>query len=56
MTRKFFLPTVVLHLGIIFRLIEHEAYCEGCHFLWNLPKDESPLPQKTRGARTSFCK
>jgi len=46
MTRKFFLPTVLLHLGIIFRVIEHEAYCESCHFLWNLPKDESRLPQK----------
>jgi hypothetical protein len=46
MTRKFFLPTVLLHLGIIFRVIEHEAYCESCHFLWNLQKDVSPLPQK----------
>ena len=46
MTRKFFLPTVLLHLGIIFRVIEHEAYCESCHFLWNLQKDESPQPQK----------
>jgi hypothetical protein len=36
MTRKFFLPTVLLHLGIIFRLVEHEAYCESCHCLWNL--------------------
>ena len=46
MTRKFFLPTVLLHLGIIFRVIEHECYCESCHFLWNLQKDESPQPQK----------
>jgi len=41
MTRKFFLPTLLLHLGIIFRIIEHEAYCERCHHTWNLPKTES---------------
>ena len=39
MTRKFILPTVILHLGIIFRVIEHECYCEHCHYIWNLPKD-----------------
>jgi len=39
MTRRFFLPTVALHLGIIFRIIEHESYCENCHFTWNLSKD-----------------
>lgn len=38
MTRKFFLPTVLLHLGIIFRVIEHQCYCEHCHEMWNLPK------------------
>jgi hypothetical protein len=37
MTRKFVLPTVLLHLGIIFRVIQHEAYCENCHHIWNLP-------------------
>jgi len=37
MTRKFFLPTLLLHLGIIFRVIEHECYCENCHYIWNLP-------------------
>jgi hypothetical protein len=40
MTRKFLLPTVVLHLGIIFRVINHEAYCEHCHYIWNLPGPE----------------
>ena len=39
MTRRFFLPTVLLHLGIIFRVIEHECYCENCHLTWNLSKD-----------------
>ena len=39
MTRKFILPTVMLHVGIIFRVIEHECYCEHCHHVWNLPKD-----------------
>lgn len=42
MTRKFFLPTVLLHLGIIFRIIDHEAYCEHCHHTWNLSKIKSP--------------
>lgn len=40
MTRKFIIPTILLHLGIIFRFIEHECYCEHCHFTWNLPQDE----------------
>jgi len=37
MTRKFLLPTLFLHLGIIFRLIKHQAYCETCHNVWTLP-------------------
>jgi hypothetical protein len=37
MTRKFFTPTVLLHLGIIFHVIEHECFCEHCHYLWILP-------------------
>jgi hypothetical protein len=53
MTRKFFLPTLVLHLGIIFRLIEHEAYCENCHCLWNLPKNGSPARVR-RAPRKQF--
>lgn len=39
MTRKFFLPTIALHLGIIFRIIGHECYCENCHMTWNLEQD-----------------
>jgi len=39
MTRKFLLPTVLLHLGIIFRIVEHECYCEHCHYIWNLPAE-----------------
>ena len=46
MTRKFLLPTLLLHLGIIFRVIMHQAYCESCHWLWSLPKSGSPLPLK----------
>lgn len=38
MTRKFMLPTVLLHLGIILRIIEHQCYCEHCHEMWNLPR------------------
>ena len=39
MTRRFVLPTILLHLGIIFRVIEHACYCESCHHMWNLPAD-----------------
>jgi len=42
MTRKFLLPTLFLHLGIIFRLIQHQAYCESCHCMWSLPKEGNP--------------
>jgi hypothetical protein len=38
MTRKFILPTVLLHLGILFHVIDHECYCEHCHQMWNLPE------------------
>jgi hypothetical protein len=41
-TRKFILPTLLLHLGIIFRLIEHECYCEDCHCSWNLSLKPPP--------------
>ena len=41
MTRRFILPTILLHLGIIFRVIEHECYCETCHHMWHLPQDEA---------------
>jgi hypothetical protein len=40
MTRKFILPTIMLHLGIIFRLVGHECYCEHCHAMWNLPEND----------------
>lgn len=39
LTRKFVLPTIVLHLGIIFRLLEHMCYCDRCHFIWSLPAE-----------------
>jgi hypothetical protein len=52
MTRKFFLPTLLLHLGIIFRVIEHEAYCESCHCLWNLPENSFSVSAKAQ--RKSF--
>ena len=38
MTRKFVSPTIVLHLGIILRLLEHQCYCDKCHFMWALPR------------------
>lgn len=46
MTRKFILPTILLHLGIILRVIDHECYCEHCHYIWNLPTERaSPNPK-----------
>jgi hypothetical protein len=50
MTRRFLLPTLLLHLGIIFRVIVHEAYCESCHCLWSLPKKRVSAPTKARAA------
>ena len=41
MTRKFVLPTVLLHLGIIFRIIEHECYCENCQAMWHLSESHA---------------
>ena len=49
MTRKFFLPTVLLHLGIIFRVIDHECYCEHCHYIWNLPAENVRAAPKPVG-------
>lgn len=49
MTRKFILPTILLHLGIIFRVIEHQCYCENCHQMWHLAAD-APV-RKARTAR-----
>jgi hypothetical protein len=43
MTRKFVLPTVLLHLGIIFRVIEHQCYCEHCHEMWTLPVEKAMI-------------
>ena len=52
MTRKFLLPTLLLHLGIIFRAIAHwKAYCESCHWLWSLPKKSVPAPAELRAVR-----
>lgn len=36
--RDFVLPTVLLHLGIIFRFMDHQCYCEKCHWMWSLPR------------------
>jgi hypothetical protein len=49
MTRKFFMPTILLHLGIIFRVIDHECYCNHCHFIWNLSaKNAGTTPKPTK--------
>lgn len=54
MTRKFMLPMLMLHLGIVLRVIEHECYCEHCHFIWNLPDaSPRPLPKAAMRSRTT---
>jgi hypothetical protein len=50
MTRKFLLPTILLHLAIIFRIIDHECYCESCHITWNLSPKASRKNHITRQA------
>ena len=50
MTRRFVLPTVLLHLGIIFRVVEHQCYCEHCHHMWDLPGDKAKV-RKVRDAK-----
>lgn len=48
MTRKFVTPTIVLHLAILLRLLEHQCYCDKCHFMWSLPKERAHLsPEAT---------
>ena len=39
LTRKYFLPTILFHLGIILRIVGHEVHCENCNFFWQLPGD-----------------
>jgi len=56
MTRKFLLPTLLLHLGIIFRVIVHEAYCESCHWLWSLSKKRVSAGAKARAANAISLK
>jgi hypothetical protein len=46
MTRKFILPTLLLHIGIIFHFIDHECYCESCHHVWNLAQDKAAATHK----------
>jgi hypothetical protein len=46
MTRKFVLPTIVLHLGILLHLIDHECYCEHCQFNWHLPAEKGRPARK----------
>jgi hypothetical protein len=50
MTRQFVLPTILLHLGIIFRAVDHQCYCEHCQHMWSLPGDKSAI-HKTRDVK-----
>jgi hypothetical protein len=46
MTRKFILPTILLHLGILLRVIGHQCYCEHCHEIWSLSGENVHAPMK----------
>lgn len=48
MTRKFMLPTILLHAGILSRLIDHQWYCEKCHCMWSFPENDTGLAPKIR--------
>jgi hypothetical protein len=48
MTRKFILPTILLHAGILTRLIDHQWYCEKCHCMWSFPDNALGLAPKIR--------
>lgn len=50
MTRRFVLPTILLHLGIIFRVIDHQCYCESCHHMWDLIRPGAAV-RKVRDAK-----
>ena len=45
MTRGFVLPTIALHLGIIFHVVDHQCYCSDCHHMWSLPGDKPATPK-----------
>ena len=51
MTRRFVLPTVVLHVGIIFRVIDHQYYCEHCHHMWTHTGDMPAYKESDRLVR-----
>lgn len=51
MTRKFLLPTLLLHLGIFLRIFPNEAYCEVCHHIWDL---SGRTPPSQTGPSKSF--
>jgi hypothetical protein len=53
MTRKFLTPTILLHLAIIFRIIDHQCYCEACHLMWSLPKNE-PVAEAAKPETSSY--
>jgi hypothetical protein len=50
MTRKFTTPTILLHLGILFRVIDHQCYCENCHWMWALPRRRIAAPAEASAA------
>jgi hypothetical protein len=34
MTRKNMLPTLIMHVLVALRIMDHECYCEDCHNTW----------------------
>jgi len=50
MTRGFMTPTLLLDLGIIFRIIDHQAYCEECQYTWPLKWRRHSHPSAKKAA------
>jgi len=49
MTRKNVMPTIVAHFLVALRLMQHQCYCEDCHFAW--VRGPRPGHGRGRGAR-----
>ena len=43
MTRRFLSPAILLDLGVLFHVIDHEACCGHCQNIWHVPKPQPGL-------------
>lgn len=52
MTRRFITPTILLDLAILFRIIDHQAYCQECHYTWRLRRHSHAHAVKAKRVAT----